>query len=259
MAVGEGDLADRDRLVADAAGGEGRVGVGHLQRRDAEPQTAERLGREAVELGLDPHVVGGLGDRLGAEVERELGVDGVVGGERRLVQADRCRRSCRSRSRPPSARTRGRRGRAASRCSRSCRGRSPRRIAVVSAKVLKAEPGWRWPWAARLNCWSLVAAARGHRPDEAVVGVDRDDRGGGVVGVAEVAVDRGAPGLLELGVDRRVDLEAALADGVDAVLLDQLLLDEVEEVGLADLGVAWLPGLSSIGSSSASSASSSLM
>ena len=50
-----------------------------------------------------------------------------------------------------------------------------------------------------------------------------------------MAVDRVAAGLLQLGVDRRVDLEPALADGVDAVLLDQLVLDEVEEVGLADL------------------------
>ncbi len=53
-----------------------------------------------------------------------------------------------------------------------------------------------------------------------------------------MVLDRFAAGVLQLGVDRGVHLEPALADGVDPVLLDQLLLDEVEEVGLADLLVA---------------------
>ena len=30
-------------------------------------------------------------------------------------------------------------------------GSTPLRIAAVSTIVLKAEPGWRWPWAARLK------------------------------------------------------------------------------------------------------------
>ena len=34
---------------------------------------------------------------------------------------------------------------------------------------------------------------------------------------------------LKIGVERRVDLQPALADGLDAVLVDQLLLDVVEE------------------------------
>jgi hypothetical protein len=34
-------------------------------------------------------------------------------------------------------------------------GFTPRLIAVVSTNVLNAEPGWRWPWAARLNCLPL--------------------------------------------------------------------------------------------------------
>ena len=37
---------------------------------------------------------------------------------------------------------------------------------------------------------------------------------------------------LQLRVDRRVDLEPAVAHRVDPVLVDQLLLDEVEEVRL---------------------------
>ena len=44
--------------------------------------------------------------------------------------------------------------------------------------------------------------------------------------------------LLELGIDRRVDLEAAEPDRVGPVLLDQLLLYVVEEVLLSDLVVA---------------------
>ena len=34
-------------------------------------------------------------------------------------------------------------------------GSTPARIAAVSTIVLNAEPGWRWPWAARLNLRSL--------------------------------------------------------------------------------------------------------
>ena len=53
---------------------------------------------------------------------------------------------------------------------------------------------------------------------------------------AEAAVDRGARGLLLLEVDRRVDAQPALAHGLRAVLLDQLVLDVVEEERLAAPG-----------------------
>src|SRR5215210_6482090 len=89
LAVGERDLGDRGRAVAVAAGGDRRVGVGHLERGDAERQAAERLRRIAVELRPDAHVVGRLLDLGGPEVERELHVDRVVRLERRALEADR--------------------------------------------------------------------------------------------------------------------------------------------------------------------------
>ena len=78
------DLLDHARAVAVAAVGDRRVGVGHLQRRDA-----VRRGRRAtrrstpMQLGLDAHHPRRLLDLVRAEVGRELRVDRVVGGERR--------------------------------------------------------------------------------------------------------------------------------------------------------------------------------
>ena len=34
----------------------------------------------------------------------------------------------------------------------------PLRSAVISTMTLNVEPGWRWPWAARLNCESPYLA-----------------------------------------------------------------------------------------------------
>ena len=88
-AAGEDDAADRDRLVADPAGGEGRVCVCHLERRDPDPQPADPLRRDPVEGAGDPHRVGRFGDRFGPDVEVELGEDRVVGGDRGLLEVDR--------------------------------------------------------------------------------------------------------------------------------------------------------------------------
>jgi len=59
--------------------------------------------------------------------------------------------------------------------------------------------------------------------------------GGAAFGITDAAgVNRFLCSFLQSGVDRRVGLEAAIADGVEAVLVDQLLLDQVEEEGVAD-------------------------
>ena len=83
----------------------------------------------------------------------------------------------------------------------------------------------------------LVGAAGGHREDVAVGRVDRDHRGRRVGRVGKLAGDRLPSGRLEVRVEGGVDLQPALADRVDAVVGDQLVLDVVEEVGLADAAV----------------------
>ena len=87
----------------------------------------------------------------------------------------------------------------------------------------------------------LVAAQPGsdrrHRADRAVCGVDRDDRRSGVVVVVERVGDRLPRRALQAWVDRGVHAQPAGAHGVRAVLRDQLLADEAEEVRLADLRV----------------------
>src|SRR4051812_45981198 len=87
-AVGERDAGDRLGAVAPAAGGDGRVRVGHLERRDAVLQAAEDLARVGVELALDAHLARGLLDLVRPDVEGELLEDGVVRGEGGAQQAD---------------------------------------------------------------------------------------------------------------------------------------------------------------------------
>jgi hypothetical protein len=75
-----------------------------------------------------------------------------------------------------------------------------------------------------------VVVAADHRADGAVPWVDRDERGGGPLGVGQPLRDRVARRLLQLQVDRRDDAEPAAEDLGLAVLVDQLLLDVVDEV-----------------------------
>ena len=86
LAVGELDFADRGRVVVDAAVGEGRVGIGHLQRRDPVGETADPLRRHRFQRRCDAHFFGGLGHVFGADVEVELGEDDVDRVHRRVGQ-----------------------------------------------------------------------------------------------------------------------------------------------------------------------------
>ena len=83
----------------------------------------------------------------------------------------------------------------------------------------------------------LVALGLGHRLDVAVVRIDRHDRGRGVFGLVQDFGDRFAREPLHVQVDRRVDLQAALFDGLGAVALHQLLAHVFEEEVLFALGV----------------------
>ena len=87
--IREHHLCDRDGRVAIAAVGQGRVHVGHFQWAHAHSETAERLGRVAVQVLAHAQLVGHLRDRFLAQVGRQLRIHGVVGGERRLHQIDR--------------------------------------------------------------------------------------------------------------------------------------------------------------------------
>ncbi len=82
-----------------------------------------------------------------------------------------------------------------------------------------------------------IVGAGDHRPHVAVARVDRDQRRGGVGRVGEGRAHRFQADPLQLWVDRRPHPQAAAAHGVDPVAVDQLVLDVVEEVGLAVLEV----------------------
>ena len=92
------------------------------------------------------------------------------------------------------------------------------------------EPGWRWPWVARLNGRVRVVAPADHRAHLAGLVVDRDDGRGRARWVGQVLVDRVLGRVLEVEVERRVDLQPALERLAGAELVDELLADPGREV-----------------------------
>ena len=99
---------------------------------------------------------------------------------------------------------------------------------------LIAEPGWRWPLVARLNGPRVEVGAADHRLDLARLVVDRHQRGARP-DAGQPAGDRLLRGRLELGVDRRLDLEAAAEHQPRPCTVEQLPGHPAREVGL--LGV----------------------
>ena len=237
VAVGEDHLANRDRVVVDAAGGERRVGVGQLQRRDPQPQAADPLGRDPIEPGRDPHRLRRLGDGLGPDVEVELGEDGVVGGHRRLLEVDRPLVALVGGVDFPVAPV----GEVEVERFRAVEGRvrvDPLLDRGGEDEGLEGRAGLAMALGGEVELAGGVVGAGDHRPDVAVAGVDRDQRRGRVGRVGQGRAQRLEADPLQVGIDRRLDLEPAAANGVDPVLVDQLVLDVVEEVGLAVLEVA---------------------
>ena len=222
---------DGDRLVPDAAGRDRRVGVGHLERGDAALQAAERLGRVAVELGGDAHLLGRLLDVLRAEVERELHVHGVVGLQRRLAQVDRAgvRAVVGLGLDVPVGRV----------LEVERLGDVGGRVGVHAA-VQRGHQRHRLERRARLavalggevELRLAVVRRRRHREDLAVARVDGHDRRRGP-DPGDAPGDRGARRVLLVRVDRRVHAQAAAAHLPHRERLVELVLDVVEEVVLA--------------------------
>ena len=80
LPAGEDDLRDRHRLRIDAARSERRVRGRHVERRHREGAEAYRRHRPLGQVHAEPFRE--VPDVLRPGVERELGVDGVVGSER---------------------------------------------------------------------------------------------------------------------------------------------------------------------------------
>ena len=72
------DTLDGVRLAMHAAAGEGRVGRGHVERADAEPEAAYRRRRVGLDGRGDAKAFGGFDDVVEADVGGELDEDRVV-------------------------------------------------------------------------------------------------------------------------------------------------------------------------------------
>ncbi len=236
LAAGKGHLLDRDRIVVDATGGEGRVGIGQLQRGDAEAQAADPLGRDPVQRRRDPHRLRRLGNALGTDVEVELGEDGVVGGDGRLLQVDRALVALVGGVDGPAAPLRQveveRFRRVVGRV-----GVDPLLDRGGENEGLEGRARLAAALGGEVELRFRVVGAGDHGPDVAVARVDRDQRRGGVGRVGEGRSHRFQADFLQVRVDRRLHLQPAAAHGVDPVLADQVVLDVVEEVGLAVIEV----------------------
>ena len=117
-------------------------------------------------------------------------------------------------------------------------GLMPWAIAVVRTIVLKVEP--RLAAGGRREVDLVLRIARTdfrHRPDRAVQGVDRDDRGRRVGRVRERALDRVERETLQTRIDRRVHPQATRAHRVRPVLALELVTHVIEEVRLPDARV----------------------
>ena len=166
------------------------------------------------------------------DVEVELGEDGVVGGDRRLLQVDPAEVALVGGVHLPVAplgqveveRFRGvvgrvgvdalldRRGQ-----DEGLEGRAGLAVALGGEVELALRRSWSWrpsPRSRRCRDRSRPAPRRGRR-------------------VGQGRAHRFQADLLQPRLERRVDLEAAVAHGVGPVALDQLVFDVVEEVGLA--------------------------
>ena len=187
-----------------------------------------------------PEPVRHRGHLLRTEVERQARVDGVVREQRRVRDRRRADVRCASRWRRPRAPGSGRAGSgAAPRGTSSCRGRCPAETAWVRTNVLKVEPAWRRAWAARLNWFPA-------RPGVTAVivliapraRVDGDERRRRVGVVVERVLDRLASAARCMrGSIVVYTLSPPERTVCRAVLLDQLVADVAEEVGLADPAV----------------------
>ena len=226
MPVGEDDLGEDARVVLDAAVRKSRVGGREVER--AHRIHAEHDRGDGLEPRLDPHPVRERCDRLGAEVERETGVDRVVGEEGRLRERDPARVRVLERVDVPVVRADER--------SRQVLGRVGVDLPLHGLRQdeqLEGRP--RLPLTVDREVVRDPLAGLGdrHRADLAGLRIDRDDRARRVALAAERAEDRMRRVGLHLRVERRVDPEAAPADALGAVLVHELIRDEVGQIGLA--------------------------
>ena len=238
LPIGGSDFLDRSRRVIDAAVREGRVDRRHLERRDA--IGAERKGGHGLQRRRAHAETLGHVDNVGrADVDRELRVHGVVRGQRGVLERDGAGVRAASRRHVPHRRVVV--GLPRERC------RHVRRGAGVDALLnrrgegdrLERRAGLAAPLRGEVELVLAEVARGGHGHDLSGLWSDRDDRSVGIARGLQHRAHRGARLGLQLGIERRRDLQAAgtNAGRADVGILRQLIGDVTDKERLADLAV----------------------
>ncbi len=232
-AVAEDDLADRHRTRVHAAPGDRRVAGSEVERRDGDGAEPER--RHGQQRRPHSHAPGRGGHVLGADVDRQLREDRVVGADGRVLDRRPAGVGVVVRRHLPRRDVRVRLVVERRRDVVRRRGVDLPHHGSRQHKGLERRAGL--PPRLRDEVELVVLAPGGHRrhrANGAVGGVDGDDGGRRVTGLVERLPNGDLCGALEARVDGRIDLQPSRADGVRPVVVDQLVADVTEEVRLAD-------------------------
>ena len=243
VAVAVLDAGDGHGVAVHAARGDRGVGLAHLER--GHHGGAERRGEAGLDRGVDAEGRRHLDDRLHADGVGDLHVAGVGGDHRRagerahavVVVAVVARRVARRDAQRGGVGDHDRGAHAGVERRREDDALEARAgLALRGREVDRALAG--------LGVVAVVLAAD-HRDDVAVGVVDRDERAAelGVVGAGDALGDRLLGDDLLVGLEGRVDVEAALQDGVGREVLQQQLAHVVGEVGVVADGVGELAGV----------------
>ena len=219
------DLRDCDRIAVDAAGSDRGVGLCHLQGRHARRSEGDR--RNSGQVGIDTHLLGGGDDVVGTDDEGDLRVAGIGGELRRTGKRDDAVIVVAVVFDTP-----GRRG-----LQRARAVEDDRRVHALLDGCDEGECLERGAWLPEavgrdIVLVRVIVSAADHGLDVAGRRID-SDHGGIEVGVAdgaELVGDSLLCGILHSGVERRIDLEAALEDRVGIEVLGQDGLDVVRPV-----------------------------
>ena len=220
-----GHIAEHGAVDPLAAVRKRREGAGHLQRADGLDAEADR--EVVLERPRDAELVRHVGHVLRAHLRGQLRVHRVVGVDGGVLEVDRPQVGALVVVHRPELVPEVDRGRLGG--EHRLRG-DPLLDRGRQHERLEGRPGLALTLHGQVELTLLEVLAAHHGEHATVARIDGDHCGVGPAWAGEPFVDRLACELLQLEVDRRVDLQPSAEDGARAVVRHELLLDVLGEV-----------------------------